>query len=828
MTEVVAQEELCVAAPTPQQLLAALRAGRRGGRGPARLVVTRPTTQRLAQAARIVERGRPVGGRMGILFSPRGHLLDGGKLVFLFPGFGERFEPRLEDLAERLTLRPANTDRGDSLEAWGAAVVEVNRLLAQALARCGIQPDCVAGHSIGDWSALVAGGLLEQQQVDAFRMGLAPGSLDFAEATFIAAGCSASLLQESLQGLPQALLSHDNCPHQVVACARGGDVELLCRRLQERGVAYRKLPFGSGIHTRFFEPCLSQHRANVAQLRFGLPRVPTYSATTCEPYPADAAVAAELSVRHMVEPIRFRELLDRLYGDGGRVFVQVGTGSLVSFVEDTLRGRPHRALASNLPDRAGLAQLRLCLLGLWVEGAEPLFERLETRGPIQQTSQSLAAQAQRNMDAIGAAQTQILQALARVPPAASSTVRPAPERRQPALRTNTRAGRRRTRRLSLETFPELRDHAFFRQPVGWAEVSDLNPVVPMTALLEILAEEAQPLARGQSLVALEDVWAKRFAGVAEPLELPVACSQQRDGIHIALGEHVEGRVVFGQRRVPEPRVDLRSLALRPASMSAEEVYAERWMFHGPAYQSVEELCGFSEAAVVGRLRARAGRGSLLDGVGQLIGLWLLESQADNQLAMPWRIGRLEFFRGLPQGEPVTCEVRIVRCGRGAVHADAFLSDRRGGLLAIQGWQMKRFAGDEAFLRVLRHPEFETLSVPQGSRRVELRDRYDSAATRSFLAGRYLARDDRHRLAQLSGAAARAFLMRRIAAKDLLRTRVWASARRAIFPAQVVVDAQEQGLCARVSGTEPISIEIEEGPSQTGETAYRARLREGGV
>ena len=54
----------------------------------------------------------------------------------------------------------------------------------------------------------------------------------------------------------------------------------------------------------------------------------------------------QLAADHLVQPVRFRELIERLHADGVRVFVQVGYGKLVGFIDDTLSTRPHLAITA--------------------------------------------------------------------------------------------------------------------------------------------------------------------------------------------------------------------------------------------------------------------------------------------------------------------------------------------------------------------------------------------------------------------------------------------------------------------------------------------------
>ena len=86
--------------------------------------------------------------------------------------------------------------------------------------------------------------------------------------------------------------------------------------------------------------------------------MPVWSATTAARYPANEADVRELFVRHLLEPVRFRPLIEAMYAAGFRAFVQVGAGQLGSLIGDTLHGRDHLVVAAHSPHRSGLAQLR--------------------------------------------------------------------------------------------------------------------------------------------------------------------------------------------------------------------------------------------------------------------------------------------------------------------------------------------------------------------------------------------------------------------------------------------------------------------------------------
>ncbi|WP_209439006.1 type I polyketide synthase, partial [Streptomyces durhamensis] len=343
--------------------------------GPVRLGIVAPTARRLALARRAVAKGRAWQGRSDVWFRP-GPLLGqaGGRLAFVFPGLEGDFAPRTDDIAAHFGLTPPTGThvRVGDVARHGFGVVGVGRLLDQALRRTGVVPDAVAGHSVGEWTAMVAAGLYAPGQVDAFMAEFDPDAITVPGLVFAALGTSAAHVRGALaeswadSGI---VLSHDNAPRQSMVCGPGTAVEEFVRSLRAQGVICQVLPFRSGFHTPMLEPYLAPISAAADRFRLQPPTVPVWSGTTAAPFPRDERAVRELFVRHLLEPVRFRELTEALYAAGHRVFVQAGPGRLTSLISDTLGDRDHLAVAANTPERSGMSQLRRVATALWAAGA---------------------------------------------------------------------------------------------------------------------------------------------------------------------------------------------------------------------------------------------------------------------------------------------------------------------------------------------------------------------------------------------------------------------------------------------------------------------------
>jgi acyl transferase domain-containing protein/phosphopantetheinyl transferase len=341
--------------------------------GPCRLAVVAPTPERIELVRKVLERDQPWRGRNDIWFT-NSPLLDeaGAKLVFLFPGVEPTFEPRVDDVARWLGEDPPELAGPDApandLEGLGRSLIAVGRLLDAATIEVGLRPDIVAGQSIGEWSGMIATEMIPPEEIDGFIETLRPGSLEVPGVAFAALGCDVTAAERLFEDRSDVYVSHDNCPRQTILCGGDEAISTVLIRAKEAKILGQLLPFRSGFHTPLFAPFVEPFRTALARLPLQQPQVPLWSATTCDLYPPDPSGVRDLALAHLVERVRFRELVLALHAAGGRVFVQIGAGGLSGLVEDTLRGEAITAVPVNSTRRPGRAQLLRAGLACWVEG----------------------------------------------------------------------------------------------------------------------------------------------------------------------------------------------------------------------------------------------------------------------------------------------------------------------------------------------------------------------------------------------------------------------------------------------------------------------------
>ena len=807
------EEMLLLAAGSPEALARALDAGvETPGDGPCRLALVNPTAERRSRARDVVLKGRPRAGRDGLWFSPEGIITRGGGVALLFPGVEAVFAPRVHDVAKHFGKVLPRLDQGTALERQGAGIVAVGRMLHSVLADVGIRADLMCGHSVGEWTGMICAEMIPTSALDGLLGSLTPGSLEVPGVVFAACGGSAERVGVLIEDLDDVVITHDNCPHQIILCGPETGVDKALTRMKDARILAQKLPFRSGFHSPLFSDFLAPHAARFRALGLAATQTPLWSATTCEPYPADPEAIRVLAERHLVEPVRFRELVQTLWEQGTRAFVQVGTGSLVGFVSDTLRKKPHLAMSTTVDQRSGMNQLRRLLAALYVEGADVDWARFATGHgtpsrsrlklqlgvPLVQLDTPLdgrvlptrvptgAHPVAREFDALmndfGRLQTDILDAWQ----APTASARPKPKAAELTIE----------RRLSVVLEPTLLDHCLLPQPEDWEVVSDRNPVVPMTMSIRMMLDAAEKLVPGWRAVGLEHLRAYKWLQVQPEVEISVdAVYDGGDRVKVAIKGFSEATVLVAPDypAAPAPRAHIAE-ARDTVPITAGQLYSDRWMFHGPAYQGVTDLAALTDEGIRGTLKGLAAEGGLLDNAGQLFGFWVMIKTTADRLAMPIRVKKLELFGPEPAADtPVECSVWTGRLGPKEV--DCHMQLTVGGKLwaRITGWSDWRFETDDRLWPVMHRTEDNLFCDVTEYGFTMLVDPDRSDASRDYLAARYLTQRERDIYEQLAASRKTGWLYGRIAAKDAARhfltTR---SGRGPMFPVEIAVGNDDNG------------------------------------
>lgn len=862
-----------IAADSQEELLDCLQRqhwDQQVGAGAWRVAIIDPTEKRIELAIKVVGKGVAWHGRNQIYFSRDGMIAAGGKVAFMFPGVDSSFEPQAEDVAAYFHLPLSEfCSKADPAEALFRVVLGLNKfnhLMSNALSRLRIKADGMAGHSIGEFSAMSAGGMLSQARVYAVMSVLEqdPASLQVPDVIFLAAACGVETAQAAIEGLVDICVSHDNCPHQVILCGKAGSIEKAAQRLLDANVLSQKLPFVSGFHSPMFAGHMQQYRDFYAETDLHEPNVPVWSATSGELFPESMQEKKRLALEHLLQPVRFRQLVENMYADGFRAFIQVGTGSLVGFIDDTLKNRDHLCISANVPKRSGMEQLCHLVAALWVEGAEldlsllgfdgeakytpdistssiklrlgvPLVKLDHTlqiqsslaaqMGGLQQPSASndpLQAMFNQTLTSIQQAGLEV-QALwrerLRIQRGASGRNVVAPVPVVPVAMVPTVAAqpvapfkRVVSQRLDVTSnIPYVMDHELYPQRSGWPVVADRHPVVPLTMEIMLIREAIEACLPGFVVIRFKEVHAFNWLVVDKPTDIDIRLQmKQYPEIEVGIEGYMKAKAVidthypaptsrFESQRsgVFERRTQHRTVQFenqRATSIDAKDLYEDRWMFHGPAYQGITQLGPIADNGICGHIKVAPGKGALLDNMGQLAGYWVMEQDSDC-LAMPISVDKISFYGPDPEvGSGFDCQIWVRHLdGVSCVTDQQLVNDHGQVVISMEGWQTRRYQMDRDFFMQTKQVQQKLVSESLDDGVVLFHDHYDTAIVRDYLAKRFLNRPEMAEYEATSPRRRRQWLNGRVAVKDAVRKYLWNKhGRFDLFPKELLVSNNAQG------------------------------------
>ena len=263
------------------------------------------------------------------------------RTALLFPGQGsqtadmretvERHRPALLELAHR-EVGPELFERAADGTRWAQPAIFCAALAGWESLREGVDPDLMAGHSLGEITALVAAGAISDE--DGLRLVAARGRLmqEAAEETGDG-GMTAVRAREGNRELiaevaaaANVAIANDNAPDQLVLSGALSALDDAEAQLKERGVRAKRLPVAGAFHSPLMEPAVDPFRALVNETEIAEPAVPVYSCVTAEPFDDIAG----LLVRAITEPVRWLDVMRALDARGVIDFVESGPGQVLT------------------------------------------------------------------------------------------------------------------------------------------------------------------------------------------------------------------------------------------------------------------------------------------------------------------------------------------------------------------------------------------------------------------------------------------------------------------------------------------------------------------
>ena len=272
--------------------------------------------------------------------------------AYVFPGQGAQFTGMGKDLYEnsavaRELFEKANEILGfritdimfeGTVEALKEtkvtqpAVFLHSVILAKTLAN--FQPEMVAGHSLGEFSALVASGALSFE--DGLKL-VAQRALAMQKACEITPSTMAAVLNlddkivedicASIDGVVVA--ANYNCPGQLVISGEFKAVETACEKMKEAGAKRALLlPVGGAFHSPMMEPAREELAAAIEATHFNNPICPVYQNVTADAV-SDAATIKQNLITQLTAPVKWTQSVQQMITDGATSFTEVGPGKVL-------------------------------------------------------------------------------------------------------------------------------------------------------------------------------------------------------------------------------------------------------------------------------------------------------------------------------------------------------------------------------------------------------------------------------------------------------------------------------------------------------------------
>ncbi|MBI5768905.1 MAG: SDR family NAD(P)-dependent oxidoreductase [Verrucomicrobia bacterium] len=352
--------------------------------------------------------GGGAGGALaeGIFLARGSAAVDPASVVFLFPGQGSQsvgmaaelpmnFAPALavweeiEELAllgrERLCdlvyPPPATNDAEKqrqeeklrTTEVAQPALATVSLAYLSVLDAAGVKPALVGGHSLGEVVALQAAGALTR--ADCVRVCRRRGELMAAQAQAAGQGSAMTAVRaprekiaELLRDFPACVLANHNSPEQCVVAGPSAELDRLEAKLGQADVSFRRLAVAAAFHSAAVAGAAAPFAEFLAEVKISALARPVFNNGSAAPYQGRPDEIRAMLARQLAEPVQFVDQLRAMQAAGGRIFVEVGAGTVLSALVRQTLGDSVTAIPLNPGGQSADAGLLQALARLAVAG----------------------------------------------------------------------------------------------------------------------------------------------------------------------------------------------------------------------------------------------------------------------------------------------------------------------------------------------------------------------------------------------------------------------------------------------------------------------------
>lgn len=274
--------------------------------------------------------------------------------AFVFPGQGAQFTGMGKDLYEQSPVAKEYFEKANDILGFritdlmfdGTAedlrqtrvtqpAVFLHSVISAIALGDKFNPDMVAGHSLGEFSALVAAGALtfEDGLKLVYARAMAMQKACEAEPSTMAAvlGLDDDSVEEVCESIKDNIVvpANYNCPGQIVISGSIEGVDQACELLKEKGAKRAlKLPVGGAFHSPLMQPASEELQAAIDAAVVSQPICPVYQNVNAYPQTDPVAIKQNL-IAQLTAPVRWTQTVKNMITDGALEFVELGPGDVL-------------------------------------------------------------------------------------------------------------------------------------------------------------------------------------------------------------------------------------------------------------------------------------------------------------------------------------------------------------------------------------------------------------------------------------------------------------------------------------------------------------------